>query len=520
MATLLDQLDTVRDGYGDECTWHKFLIDAYTGGGGFQGSVKQPPSGFWGAAAEAYGSGLFADASVAKVASSYLDRYPREDAEKYAARKAVSHYPNYVEPLTDLKLSYIAKRPPTVSGRPDEVEAWRKDMDGQGATFASALRVCRLRAAVLGWAPLLIDMPERPEGVLTRAQANAIGMRPRAVPLLPVNLVDYDVDDSGAFKWARIRTDYVDRPHPFAEPVKVAVHTTWWPDRFDRYEVRDDGGNRSAVQTHADVPHAFGRVPIAILRHKEDPGDPIKGLPMHAAVSKEAKALFNRVSELEEHIRSQVFLILVLAMSGDPSARGEVSIGTDNGLIVDPDQRNVHYYLAPPVSAAEILEKRIDTSIREIYRIARIEYGRATSGQVASGTARKFEFAQTNEALADYAGELARWELHVDRLVATAFGVSTDEESIEPQTDFGVEDLQADIKNVMDTVSLGVGATASKLLKFRVVEQQLPNMTADTRAAIEAEIDEIEAADAQETAFSREVDDASVLPPEPNDEAA
>ena len=39
---LREALERTRSGYEDERVWHTFLMDAYTGGGGFQGSVRQP----------------------------------------------------------------------------------------------------------------------------------------------------------------------------------------------------------------------------------------------------------------------------------------------------------------------------------------------------------------------------------------------------------------------------------------------------------------------------------------------
>lgn len=508
--SLLEALEKTRDGYAEECAWHRFLVDAYTGGGGFQGAIKQPDASFWGAAADAYAA-YSSQRGRSTMPASYLDRYPREDGEKYAARVAISHYPNYVEPLTDLKISYIAKRPPMVANRPDEIREWRADMDGRGSRFERVVRICRLRAAVIGWTPLLIDMDARPEGVTTLAQARDAGMRPRAVPLLPANLVDYDADEAGSFKWARIRIDRVDRDGPFDEPVHVSVYTDWYRDRFDRYEVRRK--DRAATQTHKDQPHDFGRVPISVLRHKQDPSDPVKGLPMHSAVAKESKALFNRVSELEEHVRSQVFAVLVVAGRMGGESGGEISLGTDNALPLDADSKNQHYYLAPPGSVAETLEKRVEVSIREMYRVARVEYGRQSSGQVASGTSRKYEFAQTNEALADYAAELARFELDVDSILAAPLNANVSSETIEAQQEFGVVDLDADIKNVMDTISMNVGATATKALKLQVIEQQLPNMAPDTLAEVEAELDEIDLAETQEEAFSREIGDAETAFP-------
>lgn len=510
---LLKQLEQKRTGYDEEVAWHRFLIDAYTGGGGFQGSIKQPAHDYWGSAATLYASGTTIARTESTSLNSYLDRYPREDSDKYASRTAASHYTNYVAPLTDLKCGYIRKRPHTVRERPEILAEWHLDTNGHGTPFDRVRRILEVRAACLGWCPSIVDLDEAEKDAqgnpvqLTRAQARELGRTPRLIPLYPANLVDYECDESGILLWAKVRTDHVDRNGWQDGGTKVCRYTIWTRDRFEVYEVRD-----KEARFVTGGPHDFNRVPLTILRHKEDPDDPIRGLPMHGAVSLEAKALFNRTSELEEHLRSQVFAILVLAMGNTENA-GETTIGVGNGLIIDPEQKNQHYYLAPPASVAETLEKRLEAAVREVYRVAGIEYAKPTGGQIQSGVARRWEFEQTNQQVAGYAANLARWEKDVDNLVGPLLGVGEEEmakESIEPQQEFGVEDLQVDIKNVMDTLTLNVGATASKALKLRVIEQQLPNMAADMRADVEEELDAIEDESAQAAAMDREIAEAQL----------
>jgi hypothetical protein len=515
---LLQQLEQTRSGYADEVAWHRFLIDAYTGGGGFQGSIKQPAHDYWGGAAATYSTSTTASGarSLSDV-NSYLDRYPREDLDKYNARVASSHYTNYVAPLTDLKCGYIRKRPHTVRERPERLDEWHTDTDGRGTSFERVRRIMEVRAAGLGWCPALVDLPpdERDKDgnalSLTQAQANALGRVPKIIPLYPANLVDYEADESGSFVWAKIRTDHVERTGWQDKGVAVCRYTIWTRDGFDVYEVRDKVASQVSSGTHD-----FGRVPVPILRHKEDPDDPVRGLPMHGAVSLEAKALFNRTNELEEHCRSQVFALLVLAM-GNSENQGETTVGVQNGLIIDPEQKNQHYYLAPPASVAETLEKRLEASIREMYRVAGIEYTKPSGGEIKSGTARRWEFEQTNQLVAGYAANLARWETDVDHLAAVGLGISEDEiakQTIEPAQEFGVEDLAVDIKNVIDTLTLNVGATASQALKMRVVEQQLPNMSPEMRADVEEELQAAEDEAAQAAAMGREIQEAALANPD------
>jgi hypothetical protein len=520
---LIKQLEHTREGYDDEVAWHRFLIDAYTGGGGFQGSIKQPAHDYWGSAATLYATGGTIARQDETRVNSYLDRYPREDSDKYRSRVGASHYTNYVAPLTDLKCGYIRKRPHTIRERPEALQEWHLDTDGNRTPFDRIRRIMEVRAACLGWCPAVVDLPEaavddRGAPVpLTQAQARELGRRPKLIPLYPANLVDYECDESGVPVWAKIRTDHAERDGWSGECTKVCRYTIWTRTEFEVYEVRENpnGGGKSATRV-SNGTHTFGRVPVTVLRHKEDPDDPIRGLPMHGAVSLEAKALFNRVNELEEHLRSQVFAILLLPLRNTESG-GETTLGTGNGLVVDPEAKHLPQYIAPPSSVAETLEKRVEASIREMYRVAGVEYAKPTGGQIQSGVARRWEFEQTNQQVAGYANNLALWEKSVDELVGLGLGLSEDEiakESIEPAQEFGVQDLEIDIKNVVDTLTLQVGATASQALKLRVIEQQLPNMAPEMRADVEEELAAIEDEAAQAAAMGREIQAAALENPD------
>jgi hypothetical protein len=137
---LIKQLEHTREGYDDEVAWHRFLIDAYTGGGGFQGSIKQPAHDYWGSAATLYATGGTIARQDETRVNSYLDRYPREDSDKYRSRVGASHYTNYVAPLTDLKCGYIRKRPHTIRERPEALQEWHLDTDGNRTRASDGAR--------------------------------------------------------------------------------------------------------------------------------------------------------------------------------------------------------------------------------------------------------------------------------------------------------------------------------------------------------------------------------------------
>lgn len=497
--TIKEKLEAKRAGFDDEGVWMRFLIDSYTGGGGFQGRVRQQPSGFWGAASEAYASysilRSLSQSSAGPEKDTYLDRYPREDGPKFKRRRDVVHYLNYVKPTTNLKISYIVRKPHQRNNVPDRLAKWIED-SGWDKDF----RRRALVTAVLGWYPMMVDMPRAPDGAGTAAQAG--NMDPYAVLSLPCCLVDYLTDDAGKLAWAKMCTRVKVRPSWDAPCVETNRYTIWTPTDFTIYEVT--GEHVSAPVTN---PHSFGQVPIVFWRADTSVEDPVKADSLNADVALEGRRLFNILSELDEHIRSQVFALLVWPSRGT-TPTGGAEVGVANGVQIDAEQKNVPYYLSPDASVAATLEKAIERTIIEIYRMARVEYTKA-SGTGSSAQSKQEEFAQTNLAIVDFAVSLA----HADRdtliLVGRGLGISEDQlqkiECVAHQS-YADEELQQEIDQVMSALTVRMlGPTFRKVILIRLAQRMLPNLTSETRAAIEAEIsDEVLEDDQAEEAMEGE----------------
>lgn len=491
--TLRDSLTRTRDGYEQERAWHRFLIDSYTGGGGYCGRIEISKCEL-GSAASVYGT---------VETGSYLDRYPREDNEKFRRRQAVAHYLNYVEPLTDLKVDFMLRKPFVLEGLPDALIEWAKDVDGRGTTMDLARTRAARRAALLGWFPSVIDLPSTETSGLTRAQAQAMGVQPRLVLLYPGNLTEWDAAGD-RIRWAKVRTDFVERTDPYEQVRKYAWIDVWFEDRVESFEVTSE-----SATARKTVAHEYGEVPIVICRHKEAEDDPIFGIPMHGQVSVEGRRLFNLLSELDENIRGHAFPVLVLAEEPgvddeDPDG-GDRTVGTENGLTLDPKATQKHYYLGPPADIASSFETRIENTIREMYRMARVEHVRPQGNSADTGIARKYAFAQTNAAIAAFAANIARWEQSVYVFAGRALGVPEDQLAairVIPPREFDVEDLDAEIQRTLSATTAKLGATAEKVLRSRLVRQLLPNIDDKTMAVIEDELQTSGTEDASYGAFA------------------
>lgn len=510
---LLEALERKRPGYDEEVTWHKFMLDAYLAMGGFAGSVKQPPAGFWGAAADVYSTSSLLSTSGTEVFDTYLDRFPREDAKKFRSRVDGTQYDNYMEPLTDLKVSYILRKGFVARNRPQAVEDWRANVDGNGTTWSELFPGIVTRTATLGLIPVLLDVrqverDEKGEQVIkTRAQARQAGIQPYPVPLFPANLLDYDTDDAGQFAFVKICTRSMRRESWQDASEPVTHYTIWTPETWQKYEVTESEGTKSA-QLVDEGKNTFGSVPIVLYKHKPAPDDPVRAMAMHGAVAQLSRAHMNRMSEFNEHLRGQVFALLVYVTKDDTE---DLTVGTDNAISLPHDATQTHSYIAPPASVAETYEKRIEAIVREIYRIARVEFTRPT-GSATSGLARAYEFAATNRALSDFAGELARAEMHLDWLIGRFYDVPEEElqaSTVVAPESFDIEDLQADIKSTFDLIAGGIGPTATRLLKLKLINQALPQLDDDTRGIIEQELDDDDTQEQTDQALAEEAEAAA-----------
>ena len=511
--SLRDKLLRTRAGYDAERKNHRFLLDAYSGQGGFAGRFADATK------ADLAGAHIvYCDADKASAVS-YLDRYKREDEAKFACRIEVSYYLNYVEALTDLKIAFMLAKEFTAENLPDEVKEWCSNVDGQGMTIERARLRASTRAAIFGWAPTIVDRDAMPSGIATAAQAKDAGvLSPRLTFLFPANLIQWQTD-GGELRWVKVRTDHCELVNPLDdEPLEYTRIDVWTRQQVDTYRLpKGSDGTEGPTTVKLGGP----RIPIAICRHKEAEEDPVRGMPMHEQVSRVARRIYNLCSELDENLRGFAFPVLVMAESlteDDDEQKGDdnIVIGVGNALTLNEEAKQKHYYLGPPENIAESLEVRIDNLVREIYRMARTEHVRPAGVADATGIARRYAFAATNAAISSFAANVALWEREVYVLAGRAFGVSEEklaEIRVVAPTEFDIEDLDAAIKRALDAISASLGATATRTIKSRLVDKVLPDLDDKTKKAIEQELEDESVVEESDAAFGR----SAGKPPKPGE---
>lgn len=515
--TLLDRLRATRHDYEAERAWHKFLLDAYAGTGGFAGRVRLPFSGYWGMAAEVYSTGNAVLSSTLSGGAesdldTYLERYPREEMDKFRRRVAVSQYPNYIEPIVDIRMSFMHRKPFVRSG--DEVLGdWLDDVDGTGMTWDRLRReVIDFRAALLGWCPVLFDR-SRPDGVepgevMTQAQAEQLGVRVNAIPLFPANLLDWDVDELGELNWCKVARSDVVRDDPLGDAVERTVISLWTRETVQRYRIERAGNGEPSITPGPVESHGYGRVPILVAKHKRSHEHPVRGIPMAGSASLMARKLFSYLSMGDEHIAGCVFAVLQVPVRKVPEA-GEIVLGAGNALPIHDQSRRDYKYISPDPSVAETIENRVSTTVEEIYRVGRTEFARSktATGGAESGVARAYAFENTNRAISDFATGVAQFEQHALQFVAHLLTGTPDAgESIRttPPTKFDVEEMSRALDEALAAVTLNIGPTATLELKWRLIQRLLPNLESGVADVIREELESARAMAVAGNAFDTE----------------
>lgn len=490
----IQKLEATRGGYEDESVWQKFLLDSYVGSGGYLGRIPRPLTGFWGQVAQSYSVFTMLQQGVSgKDVDTYLDRHDKEDDQKFNRRKNVANYSNYVRAITNLKISYIERKPNKRNGLPDELSKWIEETG-----YDKEMRRRMLVAAVLGWFPMLVDMPTKPLNAMTAAQAGKL--EPYCVLNLPVHLLDYELDDNAEFVWAKVKSSFVEKTTWDAAAVEVERYTIWTRTDFTVWERRGGSGEASVVKE--TTPHKFGQVPIVPWRADISVVDDVKADSVNADLVEKVRRLFNLESELDEHIRSQVFALLIWPGSAPAGNEGATG-GTQNGLLIGADQKNLPMYLAPPPSVSATLEARVEKTIMEIYRIGGVEYERA-SGVKSSAQSKENEFSKTNAQIASIAKAMADADRRTLILVGRAKGISDDKlKQIEvvPHESYADESLGDELEQAIQALTISLlGKLAKVEILKRLAQKLLPGMSADTWKTIQAEIEEAveqEATDAE-----------------------
>jgi hypothetical protein len=495
---LIDKLRMVRSDYEQETRLHRFWIDSYTGGGGFRnGRVPVPSAPFWGRDAYEYSdwSTYYGDYGVQNW--SYLEAHRNEDTRDYNDRVCSSVYPNPIEPIVDLTNAFLTAEDATRENLPGLLSTWMNNVNGLGMHMRGLIKEGLRRAQVVGRVFAIVAPPADPGKNM--AEAKRLGASPRVLLLWPHQIYDYDVGEDGSLTGIKFGT-YQELPRKsMLDPKQTKERITiWTKDSWEFWDVLLGGDTgmggqyQDRIIDHGEGPNELGEVPCTVLCWKTPMADnrSIAGLPQICTIATLARALYNRLSELDDHLRKANFAQLVIPGTAEDIETQTIHVGASNALIEDGESKGITRYISPPMEIAEVYEYRINAILDDIYRNALIDRGERKVAEKAE--AMRMRFVQTNNILAEVAERIDAWEMSIFRLVGKILRLpdgALAQGMVRRKREYQAAALDQQIDNTLKSLQMPVGPRGAASLIKRTYRALNPDLPTAEYAGIDKEID-------------------------------
>ena len=222
--------------------------------------------------------------------------------------------------------------------------------------------------------------------------------------------------------------------------------------------------------------HRLGRLPVVpVYSNFLEVNSPVPHPPLYQ-IAVLNTAIYNLSSEIRTLQRSQGFSILVIPALNGKFPAG-FTIGASNALAVPDTSKFLPQFVSPDVSVLAPYFDERKFLIESIYRQAKLA---GVTGVVeTSGVSKSWDFRATNVALAQLARAVEDAERHVCALFGLWQGSDEWALTVSYPEDFGVVDLDGEIKQAADFLALGYPPKVNTAVKARVLSYYFRSMSPD-----------------------------------------
>lgn len=407
---------------------------------------------------------------------------PTNPSPKLRERRKLARYENIAATLIDQLQGALFRNPivrnfgqNTDTRRP--IQDFWDDADGLGTAWDALCKEAWKPAGVFGHVFLYLEEAEDRDVPVVRLYT-------------PLDVPDWLVDDRGGliavkFLEAAPRDDFRIAPVVTEKDLRVRLVTA------EGWEIQTIGGKRIEGGSHA-----FDALPVVPLYSRRRALLPVIG----QSLLRDPQLYldhYNLLSEVRELLRKQTFSILNVVVGDTPAGlvteqqKLGAQAGTSNVLFTS----NPAAYISPDSGNVDAYHEHIDRLVRTIYRLALLPW-ETDSLDAESAEARRMKREDLNQQLAGFADECARADKRVAELVYRArFGEAwarqweADGLSIQWPNEFDVTPLMDLIDGYTAAIGLDLGETATRAARKKAARATLPDLTQETYAQIDQEID-------------------------------
>lgn len=385
-----------------------------------------------------------------------LEQHPRESAEKYEQRKNLAYYLNYLKPCVDAHVTPIFKTLANREYTGTGAKSWEQfiaDVDFTGTHIKDLMKKAARIAKLNGVAFIVMDREQGEQGETVLAIESDRSKLPYAFVVSP-KCVDEIVTD----KFGRITKfvyEEIDPDNEFKNAKRTLTPNGW-----------------SLVNSKGEFSGAWdlGTTPVIPLFSKEHDNFNLFPTSDFISIAKTNLAIYNYSSWLSDILINQTFSVLIYPSTNED----DLVIGTSNALGYPTDASHEPSFIAPPADPAEILANNIDRLQQECYRMANVVNVTGVRVQ-ASGTAKAWDYQQTNQTLADFADMVEQAEKRLAALFCKWIGVELEYTCNYP-SDYSIADVEVELANAEIAKNLAFGDEFNVEVFKKVLTSYLPEL--------------------------------------------
>jgi len=416
----------------------------------------------------------------------------RETTSDYNDRKKRACYFNYCQPIVDIYVSHLFKKPIArqSEGYQEALEAFWPDVDRRGHDLASFMKEeVAVPCQVFGYTFVLVDKPQYGPDILTRADEEALGGLPYFCAISPRSVINWSVDRYGKFYWLRYVEDVAATDDPFGSGKKTRRFWTWTRTEWNLHEEVKQEGGTLAVREVARGVHNLGEVPVVVFYNRRSKKYQVPGVSAIQDIAYINRSIINVCSLIDEFLYRQCFNMLAMPDEGKDVAE-EQEVGVSN-ILYYPAGERAPTFVTPPTGPAEYMQAWIDTLKTEIYRLARIQHTDAVPRE-QSGVAKAWDFHETNQSLADKADNMQYAEQELWRFWLKWQDLKSDV-TVDYPEEFDIKAVNAELEEALQLKALNISRTFTSEYMKKLVRRLDDKLPAGVLEKIDAEIDAVNA---------------------------
>jgi len=361
-----------------------------------------------------------------------LTRYQLETDMEYGQRLQQTPLHNHCKSVINVYNSFLFQEKPerdlgTLEGLPETLD-FLDDADLDGRDLDAFMKEVSTWASVFGHCWVLMSKPDI--GAITKADEEAVGVRPYASILSPLVVIDWRWERDVTGRYELVYVKYVEEINGSVQTVKE-----WTTETITTHEVNYDTREELAETV---VPNNLGFIPLVIVYNQKSL---VRGFGVSAIqdIAKTQQFIYNQLSEVEQAIRLDNHPSLVKTNETMASAGAGSIVAMPENL--DPGLKP---YLLE-TSGAQIggIYQSIDHATAAIDLMANTGSVRASGQKLLSGVAMATEFQLLNAKLAEMAGNLEDAEEQMWEIFAR-FQAREWTGEIRYQDSYGIQDKNAE----------------------------------------------------------------------------